>query len=422
MQRWLVLRRCFELLNSNRIQFCVSHGHEGFPNDIGEDVDLIIPAEVTAQKLSSLFKSHQSQLQATVVRQHGRYFTLQTNETTEAPQLLALDFQSDVIINGRALRPASEILKTAVPVDSYKIPANVNECLIIVARAVSRGRMKPARATYLRQLFAQHRDACHASLLKIWQPSSVKTIEKAALSGNWDAMINTSSNLKSELDAFLQGQPTIAKPKANVVWRMVKRVITPPGFHIAFLGPDGAGKSSIIDVLERDMPQVFDSVYVAGFAPPFFRLWAKGPIKTDQPHSHKMRSYHVSLLRAAWWFVFQLCNHVILRVMKMQNMLVINDRYFHDILVDQIRYRYGGPIWALELVKMVTPSPDAFILLDGPAELIQARKKEVPVEVTAQQLREYRAVVTAEKNHHLVDVSQPLNTVLHDVFRIVLRR
>ena len=57
-----------------------------------------------------------------------------------------------------------------------------------------------------------------------------------------------------------------------------------------------------------------------------------------------------------------------------------------DAIVDPKRYRYGGPIWLLNLIWKITPKPDLIVLLDAPAEVIQQRKKEVPFEETAERL------------------------------------
>jgi hypothetical protein len=53
------------------------------------------------------------------------------------------------------------------------------------------------------------------------------------------------------------------------------------------------------------------------------------------------------------------------------------DRYFHDVLVDPRRYRYGGPKWFAALLSRLLPEPDLVIVLDANEDLIFSRKTEL---------------------------------------------
>ena len=101
--------------------------------------------------------------------------------------------------------------------------------------------------------------------------------------------------------------------------------------------------------------------------------------------------------------------------------LVMYDRHFVDILVDTRRYRYGGPDWALQWVWHLMPKPNLVILLDAPAEILQQRKQEVPLAVTARQRDAYLALVRNIPNGHVVDAGQSREAVTDQVARVVLR-
>ena len=59
---------------------------------------------------------------------------------------------------------------------------------------------------------------------------------------------------------------------------------------------------------------------------------------------------------------------------------VMFDRYFHDVLVDPKRYRYGGPKWYSNLLSRWVPEPDIVIRLDADDKLIFSRKPELLTE------------------------------------------
>jgi thymidylate kinase len=88
--------------------------------------------------------------------------------------------------------------------------------------------------------------------------------------------------------------------------------------------------------------------------------------------------------------------------------------------VDPNRYRYGGPAWLLRLICRFVPKSDLVILLDAPAEVIQARKQEVPPEETRRQLNAYRALVAGMHNGHVVDAALPIRQVVAAVEDVIL--
>jgi thymidylate kinase len=79
-------------------------------------------------------------------------------------------------------------------------------------------------------------------------------------------------------------------------------------------------------------------------------------------------------------------------------------------------------MWLVRLIWRVVPKPDLVVLLDAPAEVLQARKQDVPFEETARQRRDYLALVRGMSNGHVVDAAQPLEHVASAVGDIILHR
>jgi thymidylate kinase len=100
--------------------------------------------------------------------------------------------------------------------------------------------------------------------------------------------------------------------------------------------------------------------------------------------------------------------------------LVLFDRYYYDLTVDSRRYRYGGSRWLAQLLGKLIPRPQLIILLDAPAEVLQARKQEVPIEETHRQQARYRALVGSFSDGHVVNAAQPLQEVVAQVNGIIL--
>lgn len=130
------------------------------------------------------------------------------------------------------------------------------------------------------------------------------------------------------------------------------------------------------------------------------------------PHGKPPRSVLTSVVKI---FVWLLEEWYVYLFQYRNEMLLICDRYYHDLLVDPIRYRYGGPRWTALLVGKLMPRPNLWVLLDAPAEVLQARKQEVSPEETARLRREYLTFVRRQQNYVIVDASQSLENVVAEV-------
>jgi thymidylate kinase len=186
---------------------------------------------------------------------------------------------------------------------------------------------------------------------------------------------------------------------------------------IVILGPDGAGKSSVIEGLIRRLDQGERVVKMRHLKPQivFQRRCEPVTIVVD-PHGKPPRSALTSVAKIFVWLMEEWYANLF---QNKKETLLICDRYYHDLLVDPKRYRYGGPMWTARLIGRLMPQPALWVLLDAPAEVLQARKQEVPPAETERQRQAYLAFVRVQRDHVIVDASQSLDRVIADVERAV---
>ncbi len=186
---------------------------------------------------------------------------------------------------------------------------------------------------------------------------------------------------------------------------MASTALVPParGLCIVMLGPDGTGKSTMRAHLLRELAPMFRQTRSYHFRPRVIgRIGPGRPIK--QPHSMKARGKVASILYlftifADYWLGYLL--HI--RSLLANSSLVVLDRYFHDILIDPVRYRYGGPMWLVRVLQHLVPPRDVlFLVLDADENIIFARKRELAFEELARQRKAYVAWAKEQPNSLVV--------------------
>ena len=192
------------------------------------------------------------------------------------------------------------------------------------------------------------------------------------------------------------------------------------GVWVVLLGPDGSGKSSVIEGLERDLAPRFRAVRRFHLRPHFGLRAPDGPPVID-PHGRPPRGLLASLAKlGVWWADCVVGYLIVVRPALRRRALVVFDRYVDDLVVDPRRYRYGAPLSLARLVARWTPRPHVFVVLDAPQAVLRERKREVEPEETTRQREAYRSLAGARGNAVLVDASRSLDQVVAEVERIVL--
>jgi thymidylate kinase len=413
----VALQRLFRLLDAEGMSYCLTHGYEDLPESWGSDVDIVVARTTGAERLADLFARNEHLIGARLALRDGMYFTFACAALEGVPQYLILDFSHDVKLGHLLVAGGDEVLAGRRLVNGVWIASSVVAFDVQLARALLRKRFDGKVADRLSRLFAEDPEGVSDQLRQRWPASVAGRLIEAASTRHWDAVMADAGSLRRHLlMAGVAGSPLTALSGllATQVAR-AGRLLRPRGVHVVLLGPDGAGKSSTIEALEQGLGPLFTATEVRGFAPSLRQLLRRPPRSTATPHGRAPRSWGTSMLRAAYWAIHALACHVSLRWAKARSQLILNDRHFSDILVDAVRYRFGGPRWALKLVWYLTPRPDLLILLDGDPAVLQARKRELSVAETARLCRDYRKLLEGLPYGLTVNAEQPRERVVADV-------
>lgn len=180
------------------------------------------------------------------------------------------------------------------------------------------------------------------------------------------------------------------------------------GFQVAFLGPDGVGKSTVVDrvaALLRPAFAVSEVVYMRpGLLPG--RSVPGGPDGSTGPHDIPVYAPLPSILKLAFLLTDYIAGYwLTLRPKLARSSLIVCDRYYLDVVADPARYRYGGPAALVDLAARFVPGPDVYVVLTAPVEVIQSRRAEMTPDETAAQLAGYETVAAQHPRILVVDAS-----------------
>lgn len=406
----------FASLDDAGICHVILHGHEDLPHQTGSDIDILVARDVSFQRLQQVLAASHARTGARLVRRTGGFITLSVVDAGPDESLVHLDFSHRLAIGRTEFMDATAILRNRVRNGAFWIPALGDDFSAYLSRVILKQRLDARSVRRLQHLMARSPETCIKALagLKGLSPSARDLLATATASGIWDSVVPILPGLAAGLrTASRREHPLTTLALTLGDWRnRISRLLRPGGMSVVMLGPDGAGKSTVIRNLEQDRGLPFEFVEVLGFAPPIHRIVDKAPKKTDTPHALAPRSLPMSLVKAGYWLAHSLLGHVTDRQKKMANGLVLYDRHFMDILVDPVRYRYGGPRWVLRVIDRFTPVPDLIVLLDAPSEVLHARKPELEMAERHRQRQAYLDLVKTRRNAIIIDATMAPEDVL----------
>ncbi len=203
--------------------------------------------------------------------------------------------------------------------------------------------------------------------------------------------------------------------------RRLRRWCQPTGLLIVVLGPDGVGKTTTLTQLIEQCGPTFRRHRVFHWRPGVLGKMGESCGPPTVPHEDPPRGTLWSIAYMLGFFLdYWLGYGLVIRSLLARSTLVLFDRYFHDLLVDPLRYRYGGPVWLVRLLSRFVPPPDLVILvLDAPEEVILSRKREVPAQELRRQREGYRRLTISFARASLVKTDQGLERTVGEACHLL---
>ncbi len=193
----------------------------------------------------------------------------------------------------------------------------------------------------------------------------------------------------------------------------------PAGHVLMIVGPDGTGKTTLCNALERHV-QTRAAVRVLANrrgAEPLGLLPSRAPRgSTSAPHRHAPRSAVVSIAKLVYAFAdFYLGWLIKVRPFVRRGGWVVVERGWWDMLVDPVRYRLRLPHWLGRVLAHLTPRPTVVLVLEAPTDVITARKAQLTVPELRRQMETWRAILPRRQRRIYVNTDAPISDVLEQI-------
>jgi O-antigen/teichoic acid export membrane protein/thymidylate kinase len=185
----------------------------------------------------------------------------------------------------------------------------------------------------------------------------------------------------------------------------LRRWLYPCGVLMVILGPDGAGKSTTTQKTAEFFGPLFSGYRNIMWRPQVLMPSPKIEVPSfDPPHT---KPAHGALRSVVKLFAvaadYCAAYPTLMWCLLSRRTLITIDRDVHDILVDQVRYRYGGPVWLMKIAVALAPLPEAmYLILDAEDDIILNRKNEVTPEELSRQRKAYADLATKLPNSTVI--------------------
>ncbi len=421
-----VARVLLDALSTQCKSYCILAGYEGLPDRFDTDIDFMVSQEdfdrmpriieeVARRTGTRLFQAIDHELT-------GRAYFL---GSVDGPSLTIVqpDCAADYRHFGLRWLPAKEVLAARRRHPSgFYIPSIAHEFAYSLIKRLNKRSFNREHGYRLHRLYVEDRIECGRMIARFCRGPQGSAIVRMASANDWTEMYNSlepfrAAMMRSRKEEFTEWLKAFPKRAVHVL----KRIFQPTGCWIALTGPDGAGKSLVLNAVAREFAPSFRTVRGFHLRPGLIgrRPLNQGPV--TNPHGSPPRGKVASFAKVVDLWLDYVMGYLV-RILPgvIRTELVLFDRCFYDLLVDSKRIRYGGPPWLLRAGARLAPRPDLVILLDAPAEVLRSRKQEVPPAEAARQRGAYLELARSLPSAVVVDATQPADDVVHDALAAIL--
>lgn len=440
-----LLRELFHELDVNGIPYCVLRNHEQLPDYTNNDVDLMVPLKFFEQYMEILCRATKS-IDASLVNISSRFGFQQTfHYPLKSSKLIQIDCHGNINYYGQKYINEEVVLQTRtwdhrgfwIASPGSEAAVSLMKEYILFGKVKDKGKGKTKKR--ITELAKEDPENFLNSLGRSLGRNTSEFILDCALEENWNRLESKVGYVRSKLliRSVFQNPFSMISNLFGFIWgHLFDEVLFPNSLFLCLVGPDGSGKSSIIEaLLLDDLPFESTNLYHCHFRilPPL-RFYYNGlatllrlkkvkeptPAEAAQSLDDKPLGALRAMITVLYYTFEYLLGHLIILRGKTQRKLIIFDRYFYDYMTSPRFKRV--PRFLLQAILRIIPKPDLVIYLEGDPEIIHKRKLELSYTTLLALQDGYHRIVNTLLNGYICRSDGLFADTLGDVKSLIIKR
>jgi len=410
------------LLNTG-VRYCLLGNTDKLPEEISSDIDIVISLE-KFKNIYSVVNKFCKQYGCSIVQIieyafNARHFVLVFETDQPGYHLLQIDFCSSYGYGAKEFTTADILLQNSeFRAGKFWTLRPEYEFFYYFLKKTVKESINEEQFCYLQNVLSNSSENINAVLGDYFSGTTAVVIKDLFDNNDFDQLKSKLKSFRHELFAnssFNLSNYLLAK------WNRIKRVCRPTGLTVCFLGRDGSGKSYVSDNAVLSLRLVFPCQHKIHLYPGLIFSNQKKGSKIHEPHAQRPRNYVLSLLKLMLFFAEYTVGYLIkIFPLKIRSGLIIFDRYYHDILIDRIRYRQAKMMNPTLAVASLIPSPDLCFIIDATSEVVVKRKGELTFEKAEELRKSYLNFAATHKNSIIIGNSDESEQANYQVQKSVL--
>jgi thymidylate kinase len=427
----------FSALNASGIDYCVLRNYEGLPYDLqGSDLDILVSPQHLSRSIQIVLATARQNNGFAIWREWNDYLRALFHCSGMAGEGNRWGVHIDLFTanNWRGLDyyPCDQVLSRSVYRNGIRVADGCDANLIaflsrllhtggthkdyLPRAAAAFGRLTEQARLQISETFGKHMEV----LIRVLETQDLTVLEAVA------------KKLRRKLlfVRLLRSPFSVLRNRLHCLCIHLGRVLRRPGIFVAVIGPDGAGKTTLIESARQDFRKLIhidtEIKYLRPGLLPWLYVFAgrseEKEVVRSEPHAGKPSGTIGSLFRLAYYTVDYLLGYWIniFPVLVKRATVIFFDRYFYDYYVDPTRWKIRAPWWLVGIFGRFIPCPDLVIMLHVEPEIVHWRKQELPVEELRRQTEQMRKVAERLKNVVWIDNSRGIDPSRREVLKEVL--
>jgi thymidylate kinase len=212
----------------------------------------------------------------------------------------------------------------------------------------------------------------------------------------------------------------------------IKNSIKYKGFSFGFTGPDGSGKTTIINLIIQELSVIYPTIKLIHFRPSIIpnlgaavhKIKLKSEVDNDfsNPHRGNKTGKINSLIRLLYLSIDYIFGYFIkVRHFLHRRSVIVFDRYYTDVIADSPRTRiYLKSNFLYLFGKLFIPQLDYNILLTADTEVILSRKQELTFE-GINNINANLKFLANKKNYYLINNNKTPNEAIQKILMTIFK-